>query len=210
MASPALMGGAHLRPHHRLRRSVNRSPRVCVRASDLPGVRPYTVRKGDTFDSVAQKRGITANELLRLNKRVHTGQLKTGETILIPTLVFSERDREILKGIRTVGPRTYPLRKGENVADVAKARGVSMDEVAALNKGLNLKSKHQGEILLPNGKYTQREKEMLSSVIPMEATGIRTIQLSPQQIGIGMGTLVVLGAYTFYVRACQMWSRDNE
>lgn len=43
-----------------------------------------------------------------------------------------QRDREILKGIKTKGPRTYPMRKGENISEVLKARGISEAEVPRL------------------------------------------------------------------------------
>lgn len=123
-----------------------------------------------------------------------------------------QRDREILNGIAPTGPRSYPLRKGETVAEVLKGRGVSTAEAEALNPGLNLRKAKEGTVLkLPNGRYTTREKEMLSSVVPASSLGLgRKLQPSGVQLQLAGAALLLAAAYAFYLRLTSSWAEKDE
>jgi hypothetical protein len=114
-----------------------------------------------------------------------------------------QRDREILKGIAPTGPRSYPLRKGETVADVLKGRGVTMAEAQKLNAGIDLAKAKDGQIIkLPYGRYTQREKEMLSSVVPASSLGLAGVAVpSGAQLQAGLLVALAIAGYGFYVKA---------
>jgi LysM repeat protein len=253
-----------VRPH-RAGRAASRGVRTAPKANYTPSLRPYTVRKGDTLDSVAKKRGLSPAEVVKYNAKsltvksacaaglqsasVHppgnepdpplacppsTAQLEPGQTILLPTFKLSEvradagqkpdsvlcsdnhpgpwrgpqRDKEILKGIAPSGPRSYPLRKGETVADVLKGRGVTWAECAALNPGVDLHKAKDGQVLkLPYGRYTQREKEVLSSVVPGPSLGLPALA-GPSSSQLQLGLLLLLGvsAYGFYVKKAKEWA----
>ncbi len=47
-----------------------RSPAVAPRANYAPSLRPYTIRKGDTLESIAKKRGLTLKDLTQYNKKL--------------------------------------------------------------------------------------------------------------------------------------------
>ena len=40
---------------------------VAVRAAAQPAMRPYTLRKGDTLETIAQKRGMSVDEIRKCN-----------------------------------------------------------------------------------------------------------------------------------------------
>ena len=123
------------------------------------GARPYTVRAGDTVGSICAKRDIPIDLVISLNpvlKESGGDVLLAGEKLLIPGHRYSARDREIMAGIATGvgkgGTRTYPLREGERLADVLRARDISMAEVEELNPGVNLKQLPAGATIILPGK----------------------------------------------------------
>eukprot|EP00884_Botryococcus_braunii_P020490 jgi/Botrbrau1/7124/Bobra.0143s0004.1 len=140
--------------------SQRRLPRLQVRAGFT--ARPYTVRQGDTLESIAEKRDITTKELLALNHDINEKALKAGQTIILPANKLSKRDKEILAGIGKGKYRTYPARAGETINDIISKRNISRAEVDALNPDVNLNKLSANQIIkLPANKYTVREREML-------------------------------------------------
>eukprot|EP00775_Hariotina_reticulata_P004805 gene4804-5053_t len=110
-------------------------------------VRPYTLRKGDTLASIAQKRGLTVQQVVSINPDVKPDAVGAGQTILLPAGTLSSRDREILEGIGSVY-RVYPVRKGENLSDIISKRQISKQEMSGLNPGVNL-DKLKGSLFDP-------------------------------------------------------------
>ena len=89
-----------------------------------------------------------------------------GQALVLPAGKLSARDRDILAGI-TPGSgarfRPYPVRKGETAADIAAKRGISPAELAALNPGVDLGKLAANQVIkLPAGRYSVREREMLT------------------------------------------------
>ena len=130
---------------------------------------------------------------------------------LRPPRTRTQRDQEILKGIAPAGPRQYPLRKGETVSDVLKGRGVSWSEAQALNPGVDLNKAAAGQLIkLPYGRYTQREKEMLSSVVPASSLGLAGVAVpTGAQVQGGLLVMLAIAAYGFYVKKAKEWSDRN-
>lgn len=163
-------------------------------------VRPYTLRKGDTLDSIAQKRGLTQQQIVSINPDVKRAGVKAGQTILLPAGTLSVRDREILEGIGSVY-RVYPVRKGEELADIIGKRSITREEIKALNPGVNVDRLKEGQLLkMPAGKFTVREREMLigSGILPPEFFAATR---NPFVIGAGALMLVcgfVLAWQRFY------------
>lgn len=139
--------------------------------------RPYTVRAGDTLSSICAKRDIPVKLVISLNPSLEASKgdaLQAGEKLLLPGHRYSRRDREIMAGIATGvgkgGTRTYPLRQGERLADVLRARDISMDEVRQLNPGVNLDRLPAGATILLPGKFSRREREVLAGLVPTQVT----------------------------------------
>ena len=159
------------------RRAAPRAPRarrVVTRAQGNPNLRPYTLRKGDTLETIAQKRSMKVDEIRKINSKLSSGaEAKVGDTILLPAGKLSARDKDIIDGITKINqPRIYPTRKGESIMDIIEPRGIAFEDVKKLNPGVNLGTFTNGEKLkLPPGKYTVREKEMLQGcgILPPES-----------------------------------------
>lgn len=147
--------------------------RRCVRVSAAAfnvSVRPYTLRKGDSISSIANKRGFTVLQITSINPDLNPDKVSEGQTILLPASGLSSRDKEILEGIGSVY-RIYPVRKGEALSDVMTKRNITRAEMEALNANINLEKLKEGQLLkLPANKFTVREREMLigSGILPPE------------------------------------------
>lgn len=152
-------------------------------------VRPYTLRKGDTMQTIAEKRGLTLLEVTNINIGMDPAKIKEGATILLPSGNLSSRDREILQGIGTTY-RVYPVRRGESLNDIISKRSIERVEVQGLNPGVNLDKLKENQLLrLPANRFTVREREMLigSGILPRE---FFSVVKSPFAIGLGALMLV--------------------
>merc|ERR1712124_157269 len=155
-------------------------------------VRPYTVRKGDTIFKISRKRDVKIEDILSVNHGLKKDVIEEGQTILLPSSKLSERDREILDGVKGWGKYlAYPVRKGECIEDIIEKRGITMDEVEALNDGVDLSSLRAYQVIkLPKNKFTEREKEMLVGCARVPAAFFSSVS----GISFGKIALVVLVA----------------
>lgn len=182
-----------------LQRVVSRRPQVTVASFK---VRPYTVRKGDTLNTIARKREIKFEELVALNHDMNPDSLVEGQTILLPGGKLSARDREILAGIGPATYRTYPVREGEVLQDIMEKRNITRAEMEALNPGINLDRLDTDQVLkLPAGKYTVREREMMTgSGVPAEFFHATS--------ALGKTVLIALGVAGIY--SAFLWRQKQE
>ncbi|CAD7699000.1 unnamed protein product [Ostreobium quekettii] len=151
-------------------------------------VRPYTLRKGDTWESIAEKRGFEVQELQKLNHSIKKNGLVEGTTIVLPAGALSDRDKEIIQGIGW-RYRTYPVRAGESIEAITSKRGITMAEIEKLNPDVDTKKLKTNQVLkLPANKYTVREREMLMGV-----AGVPTEFFQSKGFTVSACVLVVVG-----------------
>merc|ERR1711959_254168 len=183
-------GGGAAMTRATTRAGAGSSPRRLATKAML--VRPYTVRKGDTVFKISQKRDVKIEDILSVNHGLRKEKIQEGQTILLPSSKLSERDREILDGVKGWGKyRAYPVRKGECIEDIIEKRGITMDEVEALNEGVDLSSLRAYQVIkLPKNKFTEREKEMLVGCARVPAAFFSSVS----GISFGKIALVVLVA----------------
>uniref|UniRef100_A0A061S4E5 Chitinase-related protein n=1 Tax=Tetraselmis sp. GSL018 TaxID=582737 RepID=A0A061S4E5_9CHLO len=162
-------------------------------------VRPYTIRKGDTLSSICVKREIAMEDVLQLNQDLDPDNILAGTTILLPAGKLSKRDMEIVNGIKTGASREYPVREGETLADILERRKITMDEFLLLNPETDPEEIKAGQIiLLPSGKFTVREQEMLtgSGIVPKEYFTESKYTIFPSVVfGVILGAT---GAYWYF------------
>jgi soluble lytic murein transglycosylase-like protein len=96
----------------------------------LPGptvaLHRYRVRYGDTLTGVAQRFGWSLARLARANGMSVTQKLVAGSTLRVP-------DRPSARTKRAVGA-TYTVRAGDSLSSIALSHGVSLGELADLNR----------------------------------------------------------------------------
>ena len=81
----------------------------------------YTVQKGDSLWSIAQKYNITVNELINLNELENT-ILQIGQNLKVPKINIVEPEYEI-----------YIVKKGDTLWSISKENGLTVNEIKELN-----------------------------------------------------------------------------
>lgn len=112
-----------------------------------PSGNTYTVQRGDTLYSIANRFGVTATEIRNLNN-LTSDVLTIGQVLLIPTTGTTPTPSQ---------PTTikYVVKKGDNLYSIASEYGTTADTIKTLNKlSTNLLNIGQ-ELLVPvSGGYT--------------------------------------------------------
>ena len=99
----------------------------------------YTVKKGDSLYSIAQKYNTTVDELKRINN-LTSNTLSIGQKLKLP----SDKEDEIEKEENTI---TYTVQKGDSLYSIARKYNTTIDKIKELNN-LNTNLLGVGQILL--------------------------------------------------------------
>jgi LysM repeat protein len=108
----------------------------------------HTVAAGDTFESIANKYGLTVRELVSANPQL----LKTDEQLTIPVAVAIPNEGGGSSGggsgpISTQ-PRTHTVKAGENLTVIAIRYGTTVAAIAAANSITNINNVSVGQVLV--------------------------------------------------------------
>jgi GH25 family lysozyme M1 (1,4-beta-N-acetylmuramidase)/LysM repeat protein len=99
----------------------------------------HTVAAGDSFESIANKYGVTLRELMAANPQL----LKTGEQLTVPiAAAVSAED--------SGGPtnkRTYLVKAGDSLTSIAIKHGTTVAAIASLNNITNINNISIGQLL---------------------------------------------------------------
>ena len=97
--------------------------------SERIGLVTMESKKGESFESIARKNGVSARQLILYNpnlKRLKSGNLAPGQTVLVPTsatasLALSVPDPDIERwGSSSKGVTMYVVKSGETLGGIAK------------------------------------------------------------------------------------------
>lgn len=103
----------------------------------------HRVKKGDTLFGIAKKYGVSVESLKRAN-RLQSSALQLKQTLVIPAdKSKSDRNRKVASSSKGKKKKVsyYTVRKGDTLSGIARAKGVSVSELKALNhlRGSSLK-----------------------------------------------------------------------
>ncbi|HRY99149.1 MAG TPA: LysM peptidoglycan-binding domain-containing protein, partial [Bacteroidales bacterium] len=107
----------------------------------------YTVRKAETVYGIAERLGVTVDDLYLLNPSLSQG-LEEGMQIRVPVLPAQT-------AMPPQGPVKHKVRKGEDLASIAAQYGISVETLLAANPGLEqgLSGPARGsELVIPSAK----------------------------------------------------------
>ena len=109
----------------------------------------YTVQKGDTLYSIANKFGMTVNNIKQLNN-LFTNTINIGQELLINSEYVSDitigsscYGEGFPQGIEYI---TYTVKKGDNLYNIAKKYNVTVEQIVKLNN-LNNNNLNIGDVL---------------------------------------------------------------
>ena len=109
------------------------------------GFRRHTVAGGETIYSLAQKYGVTREELTRLNPSLENG-LQIGARLKVPQKDIQQASAK--KEVTATSMEKYKVEKGETLYSLASRFGVEVSELKKANPSLNSKSIETGETIL--------------------------------------------------------------
>ncbi len=136
----------------------------------------YTVQSGDSLSSVANKYGISVDELAAANNLSRTAGLIRGKNLTIPASGTVKVDRQtsnsskndnVARGNVIKSTENYTVKSGDSLNALANKYGVSVRDLAATNKlATNAQLQRGQTIKVPKltDTYTVKSGDSLSSV----------------------------------------------
>lgn len=137
-----------------------------MKPQDLVEWQQYRVRPGDSLNGIANRYQVTVKTLKDIN-RISGNRLRVGQMLSIPTqpgikpipLHQQLAQQEVAKP--SAKPRTYRVRRGDNLWQIAKEQKVAVGDLMRWNK-LRSKNLKPGQVLAlqggaPSGKGKGRE-----------------------------------------------------
>jgi GH25 family lysozyme M1 (1,4-beta-N-acetylmuramidase)/LysM repeat protein len=103
--------------------------------------RKHTVLAGDSFESIANKYGVTVRELVGANPQL----LKTGEQLTVPAAAAIPAENGSGTGTTQ---RTHTVKAGDNLTVIAIKYGTTVAAIAAANNLANINNISVGQVLI--------------------------------------------------------------
>lgn len=107
-----------------------------------PTTTTYTVKQGDTLGKIAERQGVSLNDLLASNKLTRKSQIKAGQKLKIvkPGVAAADEPVVVTKTTETspapeatAKESTHTVKKGEYLAVIARNYGVSVSDLEQWN-----------------------------------------------------------------------------
>lgn len=139
----------------------------------------YMVQRNESLLSIADKLGVTRDDILRNNPGASDG-VRNGMRLYLPVNEFAETDKS-KAGVSASGETLrYKVQKGETLFGIAYRFDITPDAIVALNPGAN-GGVSAGDILLIPAKGSDAEKLASSSMAAeqspvAEVTEVETVE----------------------------------
>jgi len=101
----------------------------------------HKVAAGDSFESIANKYGVTVRELVNANPQL----LKTGDSLTVPAAVAIPAEGS--GGSTTTAPRTHTVKAGDTLYSIAIKYGTTVAAIATANNIANPNQIAVGQVL---------------------------------------------------------------
>lgn len=106
-----------------------------VSTPERPKPAKYTVQAGDTVWGIAQRFGITPQALVDANSLSEPDRLQPGQELVIPTAEEATTGEPASVETEDTEPqRVHVVSAGDNLWDVARQYGTTVDEIVGLNE----------------------------------------------------------------------------
>ena len=106
----------------------------------------HSIVAGDSFESIANKYGVTVRELISANPQL----LKTGEQLTVPAAVAIPSESGSSSGSTAGGAtsqRTHAVKPGDTLTVIAIKYGTTVAAIASLNNITNINNISVGQLL---------------------------------------------------------------
>jgi murein DD-endopeptidase MepM/ murein hydrolase activator NlpD len=126
----------------------------------LPGAdrgNSHVVQKGETLYSISRRYGLSVDDLCAINRITSASVLKAGQTLQVEAAPSS-------------GPEIYTVQKGDTLYSIAKAQGLSVDQLRAINGLSSLAVLKAGQVLRFPASSTVTSTPSPSTTVTSAAT----------------------------------------
>jgi|GEM_PF-1057763 len=133
------------------------TPGQVVQGQD--GVTAYAVAGGDTPWTVAKRFGVSVEQLLAANDGVNPKRLQIGQLLTIPSesAPGMAKGRDLRQDADAV---RVPVAKGDNLWSLARRYGLRVDDLLAVNQGIDPRRLEIGsELAIPSHEAAKAERE---------------------------------------------------
>jgi len=100
----------------------------------------YTVKRGDTLWSIAKRYGTTVQEIAQINRIANPNLIYPGQNLRITTNINEGSTSEM-------GHKIYTVVRGDNLWNIAKRYGTTVQEIAQINNISNTRLIYPGQRL---------------------------------------------------------------
>lgn len=104
----------------------------------------HTVAAGDSFETIANKYGVTVRELVSANPQL----LKTGEQLTVPVAVAIPAESGSSSGSGPSSPRSHTVKSGDTLYALAIRYGTTVAAIASANNLSNPNNIKVGQVLI--------------------------------------------------------------
>ena len=108
-----------------------------MKQEELVAWQPYRVRRGDTLESLASRYQVSVSSL-KGNNKLSGNRLKVGQSLTIPVKPGVNPSQPVFETVasndRPVRSRSYKVRSGDNLTNIAKTNKVAVEDLQRWNK----------------------------------------------------------------------------
>jgi LysM repeat protein len=99
----------------------------------IAAAQEYVVVKGDSFYTIGKKFGVPASAIAKANPGVDSTRLKIGQKLTVPAPAPATGARTVAEAGLSGAENVYVVKAGDTLSRIAKANGVSIDDIRTLN-----------------------------------------------------------------------------
>lgn len=162
------------------------SPSSRAQEPDTPSANPnvtvHVVQRGENLFRIAQRYGLTVDELARFNSIGNPSNILVGQRLLIPLTpppVF-------------VPPTTHTVKPGENLQSIAQVYGVELQTLVSLNGIANPNALYVGQVLTIRPESESTPPTAVPELPTLSPTEAPATQTEPTE-GVQVASLPVTG-----------------
>lgn len=141
-----------------------------------PAVQEYVVQKGDTFDSIGRKHGISWKAIQDANPNVDPKRLRVGQKIVIPAPATggAATPASAPTAPSAGGERIYIVKSGDTLTKIAKLHGTTVKALRAANKLRTDRIRVGDKLVIPGGASAPAAPEPAPAPAPSPAPPVYT------------------------------------
>lgn len=159
-------------------------PASIVAQEASPNVTIHVVQRGETLFRIAQRYGLTVDDLVRLNGITNPSNILVGQRLLVPNETAVSAD---------IPTQNHTVRPGETLRSIAQFYGVTVQDLAALNQITNPDTIYAGQVLKIQGSASGEARTTIETPASQPPTQAPTITPpGAQTVAAASGTIHVV------------------